>query len=58
METVATAGAGAAIVSPWWLPALHDINAGAAWLLPLLGCTLLTLQILRICVTYFLRNRK
>lgn len=45
MNTLTTAGAGAAVVSPWWLPVIHHINAGAAWLLPVLGCTWLIIQI-------------
>jgi hypothetical protein len=43
METATTAGAGAAIVSPWWLlPLLHDAIAG--WLLPLMGVAWLAMQ--------------
>ena len=42
METATTAGAGAAIVSPWWLPLLHDAIAG--WLLPLMGVAWLAMS--------------
>lgn len=45
MDTFTNAGAGAAVVSPLWLPTLHDISAGASWLLPVLGCGWLLMQI-------------
>lgn len=45
MDTVTTAGAGAAIVSPWWLPLLTSAHEAAAWLLPFLGCAWLLIQI-------------
>jgi hypothetical protein len=44
METVTTAGAGAAVVSPWWLPVVHELNAVAEWFLPFLGCARLLMQ--------------
>lgn len=44
METVTTAGAGAAVVSPWWLPVVHDVSSVASWMLPILGCTWLLMQ--------------
>ena len=37
--------AGAAIISPWWLPTLQNIHDGAAWILPLLGVLWLAIQI-------------
>jgi hypothetical protein len=42
MEQATTATAGAAIVSPWWLPVLHDALAG--WLLPIMGITWIGMQ--------------
>jgi hypothetical protein len=44
METATTAGAGAAIVSPWWLPIVQDVSTVASWALPLLGCAWLLMQ--------------
>lgn len=38
--------AGAAAVSPWWMPSLADISQTAALLLPILGCAWLLVQIL------------
>jgi hypothetical protein len=35
----------AAVASPWWLPSLAQVHDGAAWVLPLLGCLWLLLQI-------------
>ena len=55
MDQITTAGAGVAIVSPWWLPVLNGASAAAAWLLPFLGCAWLVMQM------YFKlkeRNRK
>jgi hypothetical protein len=43
-ETFTNAGAGAAIISPLWLPVLHTINDVAAWSLPVLGCLWLLVQ--------------
>lgn len=39
-----TATAAAAVVSPWWLPIIDNISAWAAWLLPILGCAWLFMQ--------------
>jgi hypothetical protein len=44
METVTTAGAGAAVVSPWWLSALTHGSEAATWALPILGCSWLVMQ--------------
>jgi len=44
MDTFTTAGAGAAVVSPWWLPMLSDVSSIAAWCLPILGCSWLIMQ--------------
>jgi hypothetical protein len=44
MDTITTAGAGAAVVSPWWLPVIHGISEGASWALPVLGCSWLLMQ--------------
>lgn len=45
MDTVTTAGAGAAVISPWWLPLLTSAHEAAAWLLPFFGCAWLLIQI-------------
>jgi hypothetical protein len=44
-EIVTDTGAVAAIVSPWWLPALHSVSDVAALVLPILGVLWLCLQI-------------
>lgn len=44
-EIVTDTGAVAAIVSPWWLPALHQISDVAALLLPIAGVIWLVVQI-------------
>lgn len=44
-EFVTDTGAGAALTSPFWLPALHDVSDVAALLLPILGAAWLVLQI-------------
>lgn len=44
-EIVTDTGAVAAIVSPWWLPALHQVSDVAALLLPIAGVTWLIVQI-------------
>ncbi len=44
-DTFANAGAAAAVTSPWWLPALHNISTVAAELLPILGAAWLVVQI-------------
>lgn len=44
-EIVTDTGAVAAIASPWWLPALHDISQIAALLLPIAGVAWLVVQI-------------
>lgn len=41
MEHFTTATAGAAIVSPWWLGALHS---GAEYLLPFMGIAWIAMQ--------------
>lgn len=53
-EMVTDTGAVAAIASPWWLPALHDVSQFAAFLLPILGVIWLAVQIgIKIHVTYW-----
>lgn len=37
--------AGAALVSPWWLPALQDVSSLASIVLPILGAAWLIVQI-------------
>lgn len=44
-EIVTDTGAVAAIVSPWWLPALHQVSDVAALLLPIAGVIWLIVQI-------------
>lgn len=44
-EVVTDTGAVAAIASPWWLPALHDVSQFAAEWLPILGAVWLVVQI-------------
>ena len=42
----ATSGiATAAVFSPWWLPSIADVSAGAQIALPILGCIWLAVQI-------------
>jgi hypothetical protein len=53
-EIVTDTGAIAAIASPWWLPALHDVSQVAAFLLPIIGVIWLAVQIgVKIHTTYF-----
>lgn len=44
-EVVTDTGAVAAVLSPWWLPALHDVSQIAALLLPIAGVVWLAVQI-------------
>lgn len=44
-EIVTDTGAVAAIISPWWLPALHQVSDVAALLLPIAGVIWLVVQI-------------
>ena len=44
-EIVTDTGAVAAIVSPWWLPALHQVSDVAALLLPIAGVIWLVVQV-------------
>jgi hypothetical protein len=44
MDTVTTAGAGAAVVSPWWLPLLTSSHDAAQFLLPFAGLAWLVIQ--------------
>lgn len=44
-EIVTDTGAIAAIASPWWLPALHQVSDVAALLLPIAGVIWLVVQI-------------
>lgn len=45
LEKAADVGAVGAIVSPIWLPHLHDVSTWAGELAPVLGCVWLILQI-------------
>lgn len=44
-EIVTDTGAIAAVASPWWLPALHQVSDVAALLLPIAGVIWLVVQI-------------
>jgi hypothetical protein len=56
-EIVTDTGAVAAIVSPWWLPAVHQISDVAALALPILGAVWLIVQIaIKIHTTYWGRK--
>ena len=53
-EMVTDTGAVAAIASPWWLPALHDVSQISAFLLPIIGVIWLAVQIgVKIHTTYW-----
>ena len=53
-EIVTDTGAVAAIASPWWLPALHNVSEVAALVLPIIGVTWLVVQIaVKIHTTYY-----
>jgi hypothetical protein len=43
-EDYVNAGAAGAIISPWWLPPLHDVSTIAAEIAPILGIIWLVLQ--------------
>lgn len=56
-EVVTDTGAVAAIVSPWWLPAVHQLSDVAALALPILGAVWLIVQIaIKIHTTYWKRR--
>ena len=44
VERVTNAVAGAAVVSPWWLPSVTDVSKAATIALPILGCAWLIIQ--------------
>jgi hypothetical protein len=44
MDQWTSATAGAAIVSPWWLPLVQGVSTVASWALPVLGCAWLVMQ--------------
>lgn len=44
-DIVTNTGAVAAIASPWWLPALHQVSEVAGLALPILGVLWLCVQI-------------
>lgn len=45
-DTGSTLVAGAAVVSPVWLPMIEESSKMAGLLLPILGCTFLVIQII------------
>jgi hypothetical protein len=55
-EFVTNTGAVAAIVSPWWLPALHTVSDVAALALPIMGVVWLSVQI--VVKIYQVKHRK
>jgi hypothetical protein len=55
-NVITTAGAGAAVVSPWWLPSLHEVSTVAAELAPILGAIWLLTQII-LKVSEYRRSR-
>ncbi len=56
-EVVTDTGALAALVSPWWLPALQEVSRDAALILPVLGALWLAVQIaIKIHQTYWKRK--
>jgi len=53
-EVVTDTGAVAAIISPWWLPALHDVSSVAALVLPIAGVIWFVVQIgVKLHTTYW-----
>lgn len=46
VNVVTTPAAVAAVFTPWWLPVLQDVSAGAALALPILGVLWLVIQII------------
>lgn len=56
-EIVTDTGAVAAIVSPWWLPFVHEVSQAAAMCLPILGALWLVVQIVeKIHTAYYKRK--
>lgn len=52
-ESAGTVAAAGAVVSPWWLPSLHNVSVVAAELAPILGVIYLVVQIyLKIVESY------
>lgn len=45
-DTITTAGATAAVVSPFWMPWLQTVSEGASITLPILGAVWLVVQII------------
>lgn len=45
-NTMTNVTAGAALVSPWWLPALQGVSEFASIILPILGAAWLVVQII------------
>ena len=45
-ERVTNTVAGAAVISPWWMPSLADVSSVAGLLLPIIGVIWLTIQII------------
>lgn len=55
-EVVTDTGAVAAVISPWWLPALHSWSESAAQILPIAGVIWLAVQIgVKLHTTYWKR---
>jgi hypothetical protein len=56
-EAVADVGAVAAVVSPVWLPMLHEVSDFAALALPILGAVWLMVQIITKLWTFYKGRR-
>lgn len=53
-EIVTDTGAVAAVISPWWLPVVHQVSDVAALTLPILGALWLIVQIaIKVHTTYW-----
>lgn len=44
IDRATNAVAGAAVVSPWWLPSITEVSKAATIALPILGCAWLLIQ--------------
>jgi len=51
-DIITSVGAGAAVISPWWLPVLREWSEVAGYMLPFLGCAWLLMQ-----MSYWLYKR-
>jgi hypothetical protein len=56
VDRATNAVAGAAVVSPWWLPSMTEVSHAATIALPILGCVWLLIQMLTWAIKQW-RNR-